>query len=168
MYMNYELKANLVAKCKFLHPFTTNLQVPADVVVNSIIAAIAKHGREESKSLDDSNSSDDHVYQITSSFANPLIARDLANMVYQHFRLNPCIDNKGNPIHVSPYKLFASLEDLLSAIMNTEGNEKISPRRELIRRKAQEHIKYMADIYQHYSFFGGRYQSDSNFHYIRT
>ncbi|KAK1367392.1 hypothetical protein POM88_042953 [Heracleum sosnowskyi] len=104
--------------------------VPADVVVNSILAAIAKHGREET------------------------------DMVYQHFRLNPCIDKKENPIHVSPYKLFTSLEALLSAIMNTDGNEKISPRKELIRRKAREHINYMADLYHHYSFFGGRFDNN--------
>lgn len=100
------------------------------------------------------------MYQITSSFANPLIARDLADMVYKHFSLHPCTD-KENPIHVSPLKLFTSLEDLLSAIMNNDGKEKISPRKELIRRIAVEHIKYMADLYQHYSFFGGRYGSDS-------
>ncbi|XP_074353002.1 fatty acyl-CoA reductase 2, chloroplastic-like [Apium graveolens] len=128
--------------------------VPADIVVNSILAAIAKHGREESRSLDDANSSsDDHVYQITSSFANPLIARDLADMVYQHFSSSPCFDNEEKSIHVSPFKLFTSLEDMLSAIVNTGGKK-------LIRRRAVEHFKYMADLYQHYSFFGGRFDNN--------
>ncbi|KAK1367387.1 Fatty acyl-CoA reductase [Heracleum sosnowskyi] len=129
--------------------------VPVDIVVNSTLAAIAKHGSEESKP-EDSNSSDDHVYQITSSVANPLICRDLLDMAYQHFSLCPCFDRMGNPIHISAFKFFTSLKDFLSDMKNTNGNEKISPRKELIRRKSMEHLKYLAELYLPYSFFDGR------------
>ncbi|KAK1367388.1 Fatty acyl-CoA reductase [Heracleum sosnowskyi] len=132
--------------------------VPVDIVVNSTLAAIAKHGSEESKP-EDSNSSDDHVYQITSSVANPLICRDLLDMAYQHFSLCPCFDRMGNPIHISAFKFFTSLKDFLSDMKNTNGNEKISPRKELIRRKSMEHFKYLAEIYQPYSFFDGRFDN---------
>lgn len=133
--------------------------IPVDIVVNSTLAAIAKHGRDESKP-EDRNSSDDHVYQITSSVANPLICRDLFDMAYQHFSLNPCFDPNENPIHISAFKFFASLEDFLSDIKNTNGNEKISPRKELIRKKSVEHFKQFAELYQPYSFFDGRFDNN--------
>ncbi|KAK1367385.1 Fatty acyl-CoA reductase [Heracleum sosnowskyi] len=132
--------------------------IPVDIVVNSTLAAIAKHGREESKP-EDSNSSDDHVYQITSSVANPLVCRELSDMAYQHFSLFPCFDRMENPIHISTFMFFTSLEDFLSDMKNTNGNEKISPRKELIRRKSMEHFKYLAEIYQPYSFFDGRFDN---------
>lgn len=132
------------------------MQVPADIVVNSTLAAIAKHGSENA------NSGDDHVYQITSSVAHPLIARDLLDLAYQHFSLSPCFDRKGNPIQISAFKFFTSIEDLLSDMQNANGNEEISPRQELVRRKSIEHLKYLANLYQPYTFYNGRYLSGSN------
>ena len=76
--------------------FSPDVQVPADIVLNSTLAAIAKHGGKESK-LEDSNSND-HVYQITSSVVSPLIMRDLLDLAYQHFSVSPCFDSEGNPI----------------------------------------------------------------------
>ncbi|KAK1367390.1 Fatty acyl-CoA reductase [Heracleum sosnowskyi] len=135
-------------------PNTVADMVPADIVVNSTLAAIAKHGRGNSNSSDD-----DHVYQITSSVAHPLISRDLLDLAYQHFRLSPCFDRKGNPIQISAFKFFASIDDMLSYMQNTNGDEEISPRQELIRRKALEHFKYLADLYQPYTFYNGRFDS---------
>ena len=134
------------------------LQVPADIVVNSTLAAIAKHGGKESK-LEDNNGSDDHVYQITSSVANPLITRHLLDLVYQHFNLNPCFDREGNPIQISAFKFFDFIEDLLADMKSTHDNEEISPKQELIQRKSIEYFKYMANLYQPYTFFNGRYLS---------
>ncbi|KAL1825173.1 hypothetical protein ACET3Z_011951 [Daucus carota] len=132
--------------------------VPADIVVNSTLAAIAKHGGKESK-LEDNNSND-HVYQITSSVANPLITRDLLDLAFQHFSLSPCFDREGNPIQISAFKFFSSIEDLLSDMKSTSSNDEISPRQEIIRRKSIEHFKYMANLYQPYTFFDGRFDNN--------
>ncbi|KAL8148623.1 hypothetical protein AgCh_005835 [Apium graveolens] len=132
--------------------------VPADIVVSSTLAAIAKHGREESK-LKHASSGDNHVYHIASSIANPLFNRDLLNMAYQHFSVNPCFDRKGNPIRISPYKFFTSAEDMLLDMKNSAGNEKKSPIQELVRRKSMELVKYLANLYQPYTFFNGRFDN---------
>ncbi|KAK1367386.1 Fatty acyl-CoA reductase [Heracleum sosnowskyi] len=145
--------------CFYSNPNTALDVIPVDIVVNSTLAAIAKHGRKESIP-EDSNSSDDHVYQITSSVANPLICRDLSDMAYQYFSLFPCFDRMGNPIHVSAFKFVTSLEDFLSDMKNTNGNEKHSPRKELIKRKSMEHFKYFAELYQPYTFFNGRFDNN--------
>lgn len=149
------------------------MQIPADMVVNSTLAAIAKHGCKGS-TPDDENSSDYHVYQIASSVANPSTLQGLLDMAYQYFSLNPCFDKKGNPIQISAFKFFPSIEDLISHIDNctnsTTSNEKMSPRQELLKRKSKEHVKYLVDIYRPYTLFNGRYVSDFktllNFTYI--
>ncbi|XP_017254563.1 fatty acyl-CoA reductase 2, chloroplastic-like [Daucus carota subsp. sativus] len=142
----------------FVNPNMALDVVPADIVVNSILATIAKHGGKESK-LEDSNSND-HVYQITSSVANPLIMRDLVDLAYQHFCISPCFDREGNPIQISAFKLFTSIEDWLSCMKSTNSNDEISPKQELIRRKSIEHFKYMANLYQPYTTFDGRFDNN--------
>ena len=107
------------------------LQVPADIVVNSTLAVIAKHGGKESK-LENNNASDDHVYHITSSVANPLKTRHLLDPVYQHLNLNPCFDREGNPVQISAFKFFTSIEDMLSYMKSINSNDEISPKQELI------------------------------------
>lgn len=133
------------------------------MVVNSTLAAIAKHGRKES-TPDDENSRDYHVYQIASSVTNPLTLQHLLDMAYQYFSLNPCFDKKGNPIQISVFKFFDSIEDLLSHMENcsnsTTGNEMMSPRQELLQRKLMEHVKHLVNIYRPYTVFKGRYLSD--------
>lgn len=136
------------------------MQIPADMVVNSTLAAIAKHGSQGS-TPDDENSSDYHVYQIASSVANPLTLQNLFDMAYQYFGLNPCYDKKGNPIQIPVFKFFASLEDLISHMENcTTSNEMMSPRQELLKRKSMEHVKYLVNLYRPYTLFKGRYPSD--------
>ncbi|XP_074353003.1 fatty acyl-CoA reductase 2, chloroplastic-like [Apium graveolens] len=65
--------------------------IPVDIVVNSTLAAIAKHGREESKP-EDNDSRDDHVYQITSSVSSSIHL----NKAYLNTKNNKCrFDNNG-------------------------------------------------------------------------
>ncbi|XP_074353690.1 fatty acyl-CoA reductase 2, chloroplastic-like isoform X2 [Apium graveolens] len=136
-------------------PDTIADMVPADIVVNSTLAAIAKHGCEKA------TPGDDHVYHITSSVAHPLMARDLLDLAYQHFSLSPCFDRKGNPIQISAFKFFTSIQDLLSDMQKTNGSTEISPRQELIRRKTEEHLKYLANLYQPYTFYTGRFDNSN-------
>ncbi|XP_021893940.1 fatty acyl-CoA reductase 2, partial [Carica papaya] len=77
--------------------------VPADMVVNATLAAIARHGVASKPDI--------NVYQIASSVVNPLVFEDLASLLYEHYSLCPCVDSKGRPIHVPSMKLFSSMED---------------------------------------------------------
>ncbi|KAL8136270.1 hypothetical protein AgCh_010747 [Apium graveolens] len=134
--------------------------VPADMVVNATLAAIAKHGA--------AGKSESNVYQIASSVVNPLVFRNLANLLYEHFNSSPCVDAKGRPIRVPTMKVFNSMEDFSShlwrdAIHRTgladlpNPNGKYSRKLEYICRKSVEQAKYLANIYAPYTFYGGRY-----------
>lgn len=138
--------------------------VPADMVVNATLAAIAKHGA--------AGKPDYSIYQVASSVVNPLVFRDLAKLLYQHFTSSPFIDSTGNPIRVQKMKLFSSMNDFsthlwrdaihrtgLAALTNLDG--KLSQKLEIICRKSVEQAKYLANIYESYTFYGGRFD-DSN------
>ncbi|KAL8157802.1 hypothetical protein AgCh_002494 [Apium graveolens] len=88
--------------------------IPADIVINS---TLAKHGCKGSIP-NDQNSSDYHVYQIASSAANPLTLQHLFDIAYQYFCLNPCFDKMGNPIQISVFKFFSTIEDLIELFTN--------------------------------------------------
>lgn len=79
------------------------LKVPADMVVNATLAAIARHGMVQKSGI--------NVYQIASSVVNPLAFEDLAKLLYEHYNSTPYMDSKGSPIHVPSMKLFKSMED---------------------------------------------------------
>lgn len=137
------------------------LQVPADMVVNATLAAIAKHGS--------SGKPESHVYQIASSVVNPLVFQDLASLLHQHFESAPCMDPKGRPVRVPTMKLFGSMEDFsshiwsdaiertrLNSTASNAANGKLSKKLETICRKLVEQAEYLASIYQPYTFYGGR------------
>ncbi|KAL7201778.1 hypothetical protein ACSBR1_033475 [Camellia fascicularis] len=118
--------------------------VPADFVVNAILAATAKHG-----AVGKSESST--VYQVASS------------------------DSMGRPIQVLEPKIDGSMEDFkshlwteaiqrskLTALANQNG--KVSPKPINIGRITAERVKYLAylaNIYQAYTCYGGRFDSSN-------
>lgn len=135
------------------------MQVPADMVVNATLAAIARHGMAQKPDI--------NVYQIASSVVNPLVFQDLAKLLYEHYNSSPCLDSKGRPIQVPSMKLFRSMEEFsthlwgdaiqrsgLTAMASSNG--KLSQKLEFICRKSVEQAKYLANIYEPYTFYGGR------------
>ncbi|KAL5720458.1 alcohol-forming fatty acyl-CoA reductase [Ranunculus cassubicifolius] len=135
--------------------------VPADMVVNATLAAMAKHGA--------AGKSEMNIYQIASSVVNPLVFGDLAKLLFQHFKSSPYIDSKGDPILVSEMKFFSSMDDFTTHIMTDTiermrrnpsfSQEKLSKRLETIYRKSVEQVKYFANIYEPYTFYGGRFDN---------
>ncbi|CAK7342229.1 unnamed protein product [Dovyalis caffra] len=138
--------------------------VPADMVVNATLAAIAWHGMEQK--------SDINVYQIASSVVNPLVFQDLASLLYEHYNSSPYMDSNGRPIHVPSMKLFSSMEDYSAHLWRdvTErsrlaematSDRKLSQKHENICRKSVEQAKYLANIYEPYTFYGGRFDNSN-------
>ncbi|KAL8036834.1 hypothetical protein ABFX02_11G001800 [Erythranthe guttata] len=138
--------------------------VPADMVVNATLAAMAKHG--------EAGKPEYNIYQVASSVVNPLVFRDLAELLYQHFNSSPFMDSTGNPVRVPKMKLFHSMEDFsshlwrhainrtgLGALANLDG--KLSQKLETICRKSVEQAKYLANIYESYTFYGGRFDNSN-------
>ncbi|KAK6793821.1 hypothetical protein RDI58_007274 [Solanum bulbocastanum] len=139
--------------------------VPADMVVNATLAAMAKHGTE-------GKPGSSNVYQVASSAVNPLVFKDLARMLFDHFNRSPYIDSKGRPIHVPKMSLLRSMEDLSSHLWQdainrsgltdlTDPNGKLSRKLENICRKSVEQAKYLANIYEPYTFYGGRFDNSN-------
>ncbi|KAK4481747.1 hypothetical protein RD792_012657 [Penstemon davidsonii] len=138
--------------------------VPADMVVNATLAAMAKHGA--------AGKPETNIYQVASSVVNPLLFSDLAKLLYEHFTSSPYIDSSGSPVRVPTMKLFNSMEDFsshlwrhaitrtgLGALSNLDG--KLSQKLEIICRKSVEQAKYLANIYEPYTFYGGRFDNSN-------
>ncbi|KAJ7975954.1 Fatty acyl-CoA reductase [Quillaja saponaria] len=138
--------------------------VPADMVVNATLAAIARHGMAPKPDV--------NIYQIASSVVNPLVFQDLARLLYEHYSSSPCIDSKGRPIHVPLMKLFSSTEEFSAHLWKdaiqrsgltalASSNEKLSQKLEVICRKSVEQAKHLANIYEPYTFYGGRFDNSN-------
>lgn len=129
------------------------------MVVNATLAAMARHGMNQKPDI--------NVYQIASSVVNPLVFQDLARLLYEHYSSSPCIDSMGRPIQVPLMKFFSSTEEFsghlwrdaiqkrgLTAVASSKG--KMSQKLENMCRKSVEQAKYLANIYEPYTFYGGR------------
>ncbi|XWS43283.1 hypothetical protein CRYUN_Cryun16bG0089700 [Craigia yunnanensis] len=138
--------------------------VPADMVVNATLAAIARHGMTPKPDI--------NIYHIASSVVNPLVFQDLAKLIHEHYNSSPFLDSKGSPIHVPSMMLFNSMEDFsahlwrdafqrtrLTAMATWSG--KLSQKLETICRKSVEQAKYLANIYEPYTFYGGRFDNSN-------
>uniref|UniRef100_A0A7N0UTZ5 Fatty acyl-CoA reductase n=1 Tax=Kalanchoe fedtschenkoi TaxID=63787 RepID=A0A7N0UTZ5_KALFE len=134
--------------------------VPADMVVNGMLAAMARHGREM-------KGGGVEVYQIASSVVNPLVFQDLSRLLYEHYRSCPCMDSRGLPIQVPAMKLFQCMDDFCAhirqdAIKRSQSTASCMPRRlEGICKKSVEQAKHLANIYQPYTFYGGRFDNSN-------
>ncbi|KAJ3673830.1 hypothetical protein LUZ60_005822 [Juncus effusus] len=138
--------------------------VPVDMVVNATLAAMAKHGTKNETGM--------HMYQVASSNVNPLIFDQLIEALFHHFSKSPYVDPKGRPIPVQPLKLFTKMSefsDFISkdAIEKSEkmgggfANEKIYERLKAMCMKSVEQAKYLASIYEPYTFYGGRFGNEN-------
>ncbi|KAI4311360.1 hypothetical protein MLD38_036264 [Melastoma candidum] len=77
--------------------------VPLDVVVNTMVASMVKHGKYPKPGL--------HVYHATSSMVNPCTMYDLFRSFYLHFASSPMKDAKGNDVLVEEVKFFDSVDE---------------------------------------------------------
>ncbi|OAY80869.1 Fatty acyl-CoA reductase 2, partial [Ananas comosus] len=139
--------------------------VPADMVVNATLAAMAKHGSCGEPGM--------HVYHVASSIVNPLVFQDLARILFEHFSTNPCVDMRGRPILVPPMKLFSDMSKFstyvsVDAVQKSSRaaeaagpstQEKLLQRLKNICTKSVEQAIYLANIYEPYTFYGGRFDN---------
>lgn len=73
------------------------MQIPGDMVVNSIIVAMVAHANQPDCEM---------IYQVGSSFRNPLKLFDICRFFYKYFHENPWISEDGKPVtYVKPILL---------------------------------------------------------------
>ncbi|KAF5207250.1 Fatty acyl-coa reductase [Thalictrum thalictroides] len=129
--------------------------VPADIVVNAMLAAMVKHGAVQRPGLD--------VYHIASSVVNLLLYGDLINYMFEYFDSCPYTNVNGRPINIKRMKVFNSMDDFFSHIQ-TEAVQRSanSLQGKVLSRRLQRSLdimKHLADLYEPYTFYGGRFDN---------
>lgn len=76
------------------------MQIPADMVVNAMIAAMAAHA----------NQPDETIYHVGSSVSNPLEIASLQDYGQRYFMKHPWIDKDGRAVIVGNVKVLNSME----------------------------------------------------------
>lgn len=76
------------------------MQIPADIVVNTMIMAMAAH---------EDQPSDQTIYHVGSSARNSMTHIDLQRFSYQYFTQKPLIDKNGKAIKLGKVTLFNSM-----------------------------------------------------------
>lgn len=75
-------------------------QVPADMVVNAIIAAMVAHANEPGEV----------IYQVGSSVRNPVRYNDLHDYGFRYFTRKPWINKDGKPVTVHKCTVMSSMD----------------------------------------------------------
>ncbi|XP_057501175.1 fatty acyl-CoA reductase 2, chloroplastic-like [Actinidia eriantha] len=77
--------------------------VPADMVVNATIAAMAKHGMEGKSGI--------NVYHATAGVQNPLSIGDFFKFSREYFLYTPFVDSQGKRVSVEEMKFFSNMDE---------------------------------------------------------
>lgn len=142
--------------------------VPADMVINAILAAMPR--LQEKKGLE--------VYHVATSTANPLSNRVFVDAVTSHFRESPMKDRRGQDIQVRDMAIFTSVTTYAAAlfmryqapIYMKKIREKLLPwtaekgakrRKDVIIQKTYEQLAYLAEIYRPYTFYECRFGAEN-------
>ncbi|KAH9326767.1 hypothetical protein KI387_006945, partial [Taxus chinensis] len=144
----------------FADPDTIIDLVPVDMVVNATLAAVAKHAGKPGI----------HVYHVASSVANPIKLQHVAEAIFEHFKCNPYIDNKGKPVELQKeLAFFPTMEDFSNHAWNNAFNApsniaglpifapNMSEREKIICIKSIEQTQHMSMLYEPYLFYKGRF-----------
>nr|XP_016508882.1 PREDICTED: fatty acyl-CoA reductase 3-like [Nicotiana tabacum] len=138
--------------------------IPADMVVNSIIAAMVAHRNRSSHTT---------VYHISSSRSNQLNMGDIVQVFVDHFKKNPWIDERGKPVKVKKFHLLDSMASLhkyiaihyksllmILKLANLILCQYFKTLHSNLERKINRAIR-LAELYKPYLFFKGVF-NDSN------
>ncbi|KAK3422320.1 hypothetical protein EUGRSUZ_G02830 [Eucalyptus grandis] len=138
--------------------------IPADLVANVIIAAMAKHGTTASPSID--------VYHAASSTVNPIMMCDVLNYSRDHFAASPLTDDQGDEIQITDMEYFSSIDSFSSYIqkdiaeksglskeIGPNSNPKQRSRLEARCKRMAESIIHLAKLYEPYAFYRARFDS---------
>ncbi|EEF33300.1 Male sterility protein, putative [Ricinus communis] len=144
--------------------------IPADMVVNGIIVAMATRYQKQSSEI---------IYQIGSSLRNPLKFSNIHDFAYRYFSANPWIDKEGSPVKIGKGIVLSSMTsfhmymavcfqlplkafELATTLVLKEYQDKYR----LLDRKVKL-VQRLVDLYKSYLFFEGIFD-DTNLEKLRT
>ncbi|KAL2511103.1 putative fatty acyl-CoA reductase 4 [Abeliophyllum distichum] len=159
-------------KLKFFvgDPDSTLDMIPGDMVVNSMVVAMAVHSNQPSHRL---------IYHIGSSRTNPLKYARMRLLMYSFLTKNPLLDKGGNPIRVEKAKILETMTSFHRYIairylpfikMLKLANMILCNHFESLHANARRRINHsvrLAELYKPYLFFQGIFD-DSNAENLRT
>ncbi|KAK1382776.1 Fatty acyl-CoA reductase [Heracleum sosnowskyi] len=131
--------------------------VPVDMVVNTILVAVAKHGLEAKPEL--------NVYHAASSVSNPILLYDFFNYCCDHFKSSPLRDRDGKKIRITDMKFLSSMSDfssyISSVIIEQNGlmdhqamtNDKVFQKIKTKCEKLEALFLNLAQLYEPYMFY---------------
>lgn len=128
------------------------IQVPLDIVVNAMVAAMAKHGKSMESGL--------FTYHITSSTINPLTLFDLFKSFYNYFTLAPLMDANGGQIRVEEVKFVDSIDEFRffveKAVLRKCTNNENGSSDQKRNKRVIENITHLGRLYEPYFFYKAR------------
>lgn len=137
--------------------------IPADMVVNAIIASMVANANRAAANYD----GDVSIYQVSSSMRNPMIYSELQGFGFRYFTSKPCISKDGKPIKVGRVTVLGSMESFqnyisLRYLIPLKGLELVNAAfcqyfQGLyidLSRKIQTVLR-LVDLYRPYLFFSG-------------
>jgi len=139
--------------------------VPADMVVNALLASIPKTVKDNLQ-----------IFQVATGSTNPLTLGEIYKLILDYFHKNPMLDKEGNPIWVKPLRFpkptaFRIEHKLKSVPLGTAEKtlERLSliPATQKVKRKisatkaAYEKLFYYGEIYEPYLNLTCTYRVDN-------
>lgn len=136
-----------------------------DVVVNTMVATMAKHGKSSDSGL--------FVYHTTSSTVNPCTIYDIFRSFYLHFMASPLMDAKGSNIRVEEVKFFYSANDYQTQVKKdvlqkgmiesglSDPNANQVKGLEKKYKRVMDTLMHLGKIYESYFFNRVRYDNNS-------
>ncbi|CAA2966145.1 fatty acyl- reductase 3-like isoform X1 [Olea europaea subsp. europaea] len=136
--------------------------IPGDMVVNSMLVAMAMHTNQPSHRL---------IYHIGSSRRNPLKYADMKWLMYRYLTKNPLLDTGGKPIKVEEAKILETMASFHRYIaihylpfiqMLKLANMILCNHFEHVHVNARRRVNHsirLAELYKPYLFFQGMYVS---------
>lgn len=76
------------------------MQIPADMVVNAMIAAMVAHANQPNET----------IYHLGSSVSNPVELSELQDYGYGYFSKHPWINKEGKPVIVGKIKVLSTMD----------------------------------------------------------
>lgn len=115
-----------------------------DMVANTTIAAIAKHGISSKPQL--------NVYHVATDYVNPLRFSDMFDYIYQHFREDPLPEYQ----HITEMKLFNEFsgfskflrEEIADRCGMTQDNQRA------LQKRHRARVAYAEQVCKMYEFIG--------------
>ncbi|PHT61899.1 Alcohol-forming fatty acyl-CoA reductase [Capsicum annuum] len=143
--------------------------IPADMVVNTVIAAMAVHQNPSSHTV---------VYHSSSSRRNQLLVGDITQFFVDYFKKFPWIDERGNPVKVKEFRFLNSMANLHKYIAirympllkivkwaNLILCQHLQAHHSNLERRINHFIR-LAELYKPYVFFKGVFD-DTNTEMLR-